>query len=108
MPEVEWGVKRLCPSCGARFYDLSTDPATCPACGSTFSLDALSLKRSRPERAEPKPAAKPVQAEVEDDILDDDEEEAIEVGDDVLEEDDDDETVPLEDIGERTTDETET
>ena len=33
MPKEEWGTKRLCPVCAARFYDLRNDPMTCPACG---------------------------------------------------------------------------
>ena len=33
MPKDEWGVKRLCPHCGTRFYDLQRDPMTCPNCG---------------------------------------------------------------------------
>ena len=26
MPKEEWGVKRLCPESGKRFYDLNKDP----------------------------------------------------------------------------------
>ena len=33
MPKPEWGVKRTCPSCGVRFYDLMKTPITCPSCG---------------------------------------------------------------------------
>ncbi len=28
--QKEWGLKRTCLSCGARFYDLNNDPMTCP------------------------------------------------------------------------------
>ena len=34
MPKDEWGAKRVCPTCGTRFYDLQHDPMTCPNCGS--------------------------------------------------------------------------
>ena len=27
MPNEEWGVKRLCPKCATRFYDLKNDPS---------------------------------------------------------------------------------
>ena len=37
MPKDEWGVKRICPTCSTRFYDLRTDPMTCPNCGATFT-----------------------------------------------------------------------
>ena len=47
MPKDEWGVKRLCPHCGSRFYDLQRDPMTCPECGHTFSLESLLAGRGR-------------------------------------------------------------
>jgi uncharacterized protein (TIGR02300 family) len=38
----ELGLKRQCMSCGAKFYDLNRDPATCPKCGTVFQAVALS------------------------------------------------------------------
>jgi uncharacterized protein (TIGR02300 family) len=32
------GTKRLCASCGAKFYDLGKDPITCPKCGTVFEI----------------------------------------------------------------------
>jgi len=60
----ELGVKRDCPQCGARFYDLNKEPAHCPKCDHEFVPEAL-LKPRRPRRedeaetteAAPKPAA---------------------------------------------------
>ena len=40
MPKEEWGVKRLCPNCSTRFYDLQKDPMTCPLCGHQFDLES--------------------------------------------------------------------
>jgi len=37
----ELGLKRQCMSCGAKFYDLNRDPATCPKCGTVFQVTAL-------------------------------------------------------------------
>jgi len=34
----ELGTKRLCGSCGAKFYDLNKDPITCPKCGTVFEI----------------------------------------------------------------------
>ena len=34
----ELGTKRLCGSCGAKFYDLSKDPIICPKCGTVFEV----------------------------------------------------------------------
>jgi uncharacterized protein (TIGR02300 family) len=61
----EWGVKRTCLSCGARFYDLQREPIVCPACGATVDATA----QSKPRRARATPPAKiavvPAAAEVE-------------------------------------------
>jgi uncharacterized protein (TIGR02300 family) len=46
----ELGTKRLCTSCGAKFYDLSKDPIVCPKCHTVLELAAVSA-RSRPEPA---------------------------------------------------------
>ena len=61
MAKPEWGTKRICPSCGARYYDLRKDPPTCPSCGTVFDPEALlKSRRSRPLPAdEPKKVAKP-------------------------------------------------
>lgn len=58
MPKDEWGVKRICPNCATRFYDLRHDPMTCPACGATFTVDSLTAvkaKAARPEKIKPEP-----------------------------------------------------
>jgi len=56
----ELGVKRDCPSCGARFYDLNKEPAHCPKCAHDFIPEAL-LKPRRPriEEVVEETAAKP-------------------------------------------------
>ena len=36
MAKPELGTKRLCPSCGAKYYDLNRNPVTCPKCGTVF------------------------------------------------------------------------
>src|SRR3546814_10994454 len=28
----KWGTKRICQSCGTKFYDLTTSPIVCPSC----------------------------------------------------------------------------
>jgi uncharacterized protein (TIGR02300 family) len=45
----ELGVKRDCPECGARFYDLNKEPAHCPKCDHSFVPEAL-LKPRKPRR----------------------------------------------------------
>ena len=33
MPKAEWGLKKYCPSCEKKFYDLNRKPPVCPLCG---------------------------------------------------------------------------
>lgn len=46
MAKPELGTKRLCGSCGAKFYDLSKDPILCPKCGTTFVVTAPVSRRA--------------------------------------------------------------
>ena len=39
MPKEEWGVKRICPTTGKRFYDLNRDPIVSPYTGEEVKLD---------------------------------------------------------------------
>lgn len=48
----EWGTKRICPSCGTRYYDMRKDPPVCPSCATVFDPEALLKSR----RARPIPA----------------------------------------------------
>lgn len=76
MAKAEWGLKRTCQSCGARFYDMGRDPAACPKCGTKFDPEAV-LKTKRATKAvaeKPAPAKKQPLPE----------EEVIEAGDDEL------------------------
>jgi uncharacterized protein (TIGR02300 family) len=54
----EWGSKRICLSCGARFYDFQKDPITCPACGTVLDPAA----QSKPRRARAPVKIAPVHA----------------------------------------------
>ena len=47
MAKPELGTKRLCGSCGAKFYDLSKSPIVCPKCGTTFEVVAPAPPRGR-------------------------------------------------------------
>ena len=39
MAKPEWGRKRICPSCGTKYYDLKKSPIICPSCGAEFDPD---------------------------------------------------------------------
>jgi uncharacterized protein (TIGR02300 family) len=68
MAKAEWGLKRTCQSCGARFYDLQRDPISCPKCGAEYDPEVLlKSRRGKPAAvAAPKPvvaeAAEPEEA----------------------------------------------
>lgn len=107
MTKPELGVKRDCPECGARFYDLNKEPAHCPKCDHEFVPEPLLKPRKSPKEEEAPgatdEAAKPAQetsldtadkekrapASKRKPSLDDDNEE---------EEDEDDELADIEDI----------
>lgn len=100
MAKPEWGKKRTCQSCGAKYYDLQKDPATCPKCDTVFQVEAPT--RGRRSRAAEAPKAIPAAAAavvpvsevevegLEDDALDDDDDEALpEDTSDLIDDDDD-------------------
>ena len=39
MAKPEWGKKRTCQNCGAKYYDLLKEPPTCPKCGTVFQQE---------------------------------------------------------------------
>ncbi len=45
MVKAEWGLKRICPNCGTRYYDFRKEPPTCPACGTVYDPEALLKSR---------------------------------------------------------------
>lgn len=104
MPKEEWGVKRICPTTGRRFYDLNKDPIVSPYTGEVVTVDANSRTRAaipeKPVEKEDTPVEVVADA---DDILEDADllvEDAVEdpdLADDILE-DDDDADIPLEEI----------
>jgi uncharacterized protein (TIGR02300 family) len=46
MAKPELGTKRVCVSCGARFYDLTRQPAVCPKCGTEQPAEQPRPRRS--------------------------------------------------------------
>ena len=56
MAKPEWGTKRVCQSCGTRFYDLMRTPCTCPKCGAAVETEVVF--KPRRQSAEARAAAK--------------------------------------------------
>ena len=105
MAKPEWGLKRTCLSCGARFYDMQRDPIICPSCEAEF--DPLALVRPRRARAaasqakakaEEKAAGSEETAPEDEELLvDDNDDDALEVNDDINLGDDGDEDLLADD-----------
>ena len=86
MAKPELGTKRVCPSCGTKYYDLKKNPITCPTCGTVFEIAR--------ERAAPMRAVAPVAAAA---VVEDEAEELVER---------DEELVSLEEVEEEDADDT--
>ena len=90
MVKEEWGIKRQCLSCGARFYDLKKNPIICIKCETVFVPEPL-LKSRRWQGGESRTVAKkpPLEeknTETKDETLEDGNEE-LEAGDGKVEDD---------------------
>ena len=80
MAQSDLGTKRVCVSCGARFYDLARVPAVCPKCDAEQPAEQPRVRRAgNPVEAKrPKAAVVPgledgdVEVEVADDDADED------------------------------------
>src|SRR3954447_19378937 len=91
MVKPELGSKRVCVSCGARFYDLMRAPAVCPKCGTEQPAETSGLRRgggNPPERVK-KPAVVPGAIEADTDVAAADEEAQEDVLEDTSELEDD-------------------
>ncbi len=103
MAEEAWGVKRVCPETGKRFYDLNKNPIVSPYTDIEYELSFFTndkSKTSMTDKADKANVDKATEDDLTDevDVLDDDDADVnVDLGDDVLDDDDDD-TVPLEEI----------
>lgn len=99
MAKPELGIKRICLSCGAKFYDLLSNPIVCPACSETFDPEAATkLKRGRGAPANDDAKKKAKEAEAAESSDDDDDDDVDDDDDDTMLEDtsdlDEDDAVP--------------
>ncbi len=81
MTKVDWGHKRTCQACGARFYDMGRDAPACPKCGTKFDPEAV-LKSKRATKAVADKAAPAAKAKAKPKPKD--EEEELETADDAV------------------------
>lgn len=99
MPKAEWGVKRVCPTTGKRFYDLNKNPIVSPYTGELIELDTGKTRMIAADN-EDAASVKAKQSQTsDDDIVLEDDDDSVDVDlDDVLDDDDDDDNVSLDDI----------
>lgn len=107
MPKEEWGVKRMCPTTGKRFYDLNKDPIVSPYTGEVVELDIIKTRMISAD-SEDRSMSRSTSSDLDDEVvlLDDDDDVDLDLGDDVLDGDADD-NVPLEDIADMSSDDDE-
>src|SRR6201999_585388 len=77
--KADLGIKRVCPSCAARFYDLQKRPIECPKCEFTFEPESL-YKQRRPRAPEPAVVANTERDEDDEDENEDNEDAEAEEG----------------------------
>ncbi len=109
LARTDLGDKQVCPSCGAKFYDLRKRPATCPKCATVFdpAEEGVRVKRGRSRVTAHDPAyedeeeleAKKVKAPGDEDEEEEEVEETVEVdveaeAEPILATDDEDEETP--------------
>ena len=104
MPKEEWGVKRVCPTTGKRFYDLNKDPIVSPYTGEVVELTSSKTKMIAADAEDMSSKGNKVSELDAEDVVLDDEDVDVDLGDDLLEEDDDDDNVPLEEIADMPSD----
>ncbi|MCM2561757.1 TIGR02300 family protein [Lutimaribacter sp. EGI FJ00015] len=97
MAKEEWGVKRVCPTTGKRFYDLNKNPIVSPYTGEVVEVESgkRSMIAADAEDAQSK-KVKETESDSSSDLLDEEDVE-VELNDDILDDEDDD-NVPLDDL----------
>ena len=103
----EWGTKRVCQSCGAKFYDMKREQIACPKCKTAFDPEAfLKTRRSRTpggnvDKDQAVSAAVDSEIEVDDaELVEDEEEEDLIEDASELGEDEDDMAEVIDNVGE--------
>ncbi len=97
MPKEEWGVKRICPTTGKRFYDLNANPIISPYTGEVVNVETGKGTRTMVADKADKAAMADDLVDDADAVLDDDDDTDVDLGDDVLDDDEDDD-VSLDEI----------
>lgn len=98
MPKEEWGVKRLCPVTGKRFYDMNRDPIVSPYTGEVVEFETGKTRMIAADNEDAASAKAKASTSEDDAVLDDEDDVDVDLDDDLLDDDDDDDEVSLDDI----------
>ena len=98
MPKEEWGVKRLCPVTGKRFYDMNRDPIVSPYTGEVVEFDTGKTRMIAADAEDASTTKAKEAANEEDVVLEEDDTVDVDLDDDLLDDDDEDDNVSLDDI----------
>lgn len=81
MVKPELGSKRVCVSCGTKFYDLARQPAVCPKCATEQPAEQPRLRRAAPvappEPVRAKPQPQPEDGDVDVEVEGEEDEEGV-------------------------------
>ena len=78
MAKPELGMKRVCPKCDTRYYDMTKLPPVCPSCGTVYDPEeVMGARRGRSAVLEDAKKAKEQQAMAADDNLLDIDDDAV-------------------------------
>ncbi|MCL6283731.1 TIGR02300 family protein [Ruegeria sp. 2012CJ41-6] len=98
MPKEEWGVKRVCPTTGKRFYDLNKNPIVSPYTGEVVEFDTGKSRMIAADAEDAASVKAKQNADGDNAVLEDDDAVDIELDDDLLDDDEEEDSVPLEEI----------
>ncbi|WP_238368155.1 TIGR02300 family protein [Mesobacterium pallidum] len=97
MPKEEWGIKRVCPTTGKRFYDLNKTPVISPYTGEVVDVDTGKSRMIAADAEDAQSAKAKASTDDEDIILDDDDVD-VDIDDDLLDDEEEDDNVSLDEI----------
>ncbi|GGH36650.1 TIGR02300 family protein [Cribrihabitans marinus] len=98
MPKEEWGVKRVCPTTGKRFYDLNKDPIVSPYTGETVELETGKSRMIAADAEDAATAKAKKKTDEESEVIEDEDAVDVDLDDDLLDDDEDEDSVSLDEI----------
>ena len=94
----EWGVKRLCPETGKRFYDMNRDPIVSPYTGEVVQFESGKTRMIAADNEDAVTAKAKAATTEEDAVLDEEDTVDVDLEDDLLDDDDEEDNVSLDEI----------